>query len=144
MISICVLKAIQVLLHQYVTFLRLPSIIYKSELTRKISKWSQRVLGLKINVWNIQEFFPRHRLHSKSDLNEVTFIKCDRYEVTNSGILIKIVNICDLSHFMSQNYFTCLLQMFHASLHQYVTFLRLPSISCKSGLTRKLLPILNH
>ena len=43
--------------------------------------------------------------YSLSDLNEGTFIKCDQYEVTNSGILIKIVNKCDLSHFMSQNYF---------------------------------------
>ena len=73
--------------------------------------------------------------YSLSDLNEGTFIKLDQYEVTNSSILIKIVNICDLSHFMSQNYFTCLLQIFLASLHQYVivTFSRLPSISCKNN-----------
>ena len=43
--------------------------------------------------------------YSLSDLNEGTFIKLDQYEVTNSSILIKIVNICDLSHFMSHNYF---------------------------------------
>ena len=64
-----------------------------------------RVVGLKIIVRNIQELLQGHRLQPRSDFNEGTSVKCDKYEVTNSGILIKIVNVCELSNFMSQNYF---------------------------------------